>query len=272
MEIIVVDNDASGGAHDVVAAFRKTSPACGVVYEVQPEKNISLTRNRSVQLASGDWIALVDDDERAPRDWLERLADSVERFAADGVLGPVIPLVPEDAPAWIRRGRFYDFPRTDTGTVVAVNRLRLGNAMLRASYFREQQLMFDPAFGLTGGEDNDLLARMVQAGARIVWDDDAVVHEPIEASRLSLRWLVLRAMRGGQDLTRNAFAGRYGRMNAVRRAMFLSRAFAQAGIALVLIPLSWPLGRHHAAAWLIKAAANMGKLSAVAGFAYKEYA
>ena len=55
-------------------------------------KNISLTRNRTVALASGDWLAFIDDDERAPAAWLEQLAETAERFGADGVLGPVEPV------------------------------------------------------------------------------------------------------------------------------------------------------------------------------------
>ena len=66
-EIIVVDNDAAASAREVVRERQKLGASCPVHYDVQPEKNISLTRNRTVALASGEWLAFVDDDERAPR-------------------------------------------------------------------------------------------------------------------------------------------------------------------------------------------------------------
>jgi succinoglycan biosynthesis protein ExoM len=230
-----------------------------------------LTRNRTVELTSREWLAFVDDDERAPDFWLARLAAAACDYAADGVLGPVDPVVPEDAPGWIRRGRFYDFPRMPSGTVVPPNRLRFGNLLLRASAVKTLAVMFDPAYGLTGGEDGDLLSRMTLAGARIVWCDEAIVHEPVEKSRLNLRWLLRRSLRGGQDFARHSLSGRYGARTAGHLRLFgraLVQMVAAAGIAILVLPL----GRHHAAHWLTKASANVGKLSIFLGWHYREYA
>ena len=51
----------------------------------------------------------------------------------------------------------------------------------------------------------------------------------------------------------------------------LVRALVQAGAAALLALTSVPLGRHRAAGWLIKLAANLGKLSACMGAHYREY-
>jgi succinoglycan biosynthesis protein ExoM len=48
----------------------------------------------------------------------------------------------------------------------------------------------------------------------------------------------------------------------------LVQLVAAAGLALLLLPL----GRHHAAHWLTKASANIGKLSIFVGLHYREYA
>lgn len=239
---------------------------------MQPQQNISLTRNRTVALAGGDWLAFIDDEERAPADWLRRLADAAQRFDADGVLGPVVPQVPPQAPAWIRRGGFYRWARFATGTVVPANRLRFGNVLLRGALLRDRADPFDIACGLTGGEDGDLLARLVQRGARVVWCDQAEVHEPVEPARLSLRWLLLRALRGGQDFARHRLGGRYGALGRLARVGFVVRAAAQGVAALLLAATTWPAGRHHAVHWLMKAAANAGKLSVLLGRHCREYA
>jgi succinoglycan biosynthesis protein ExoM len=54
--------------------------------------------------------------------------------------------------------------------------------------------------------------------------------------------------------------------------LLILRALAQLFIAGALSVLSLPFGRHHAAAWLIKASANFGKLSILWGWHYQEYA
>jgi succinoglycan biosynthesis protein ExoM len=271
-EVVVVDNDAAGSARAVVEQRLELGAPFPIRYAVQPQKNISLTRNKTVELAGGDWLAFIDDDERAPPPWLAQLLDAAAAFSADGILGPVDPVVPPSAPAWIRRGRFYDFPRMPTGTVVPPNRLRFGNVLVKGSWLRGIDPPFDPALGLTGGEDGDLLSRLVQRGARIVWCDEAVVREPVEPSRLSLSWLLRRALSGGQDFARHSLAGRYGAMSPLQRSQFFVRALAQALAAALLTLLVWPLGRHHAARWLTKVSANVGKLSVFCGWRYREYA
>ena len=270
-QVVVVDNDAVGSARAVVER-RAPSLPFPVRYEIQPERGIAITRNRTVALADGDWLAFIDDDERAPPAWLRQLVEAAGQYSADGVLGPVVPVVPDDAPAWIRRGRFYDFPRMASGGEVPLNRLRFGNILLRGAPVRSEPGPFDPAYGLMTGEDGDLLVRLVHKGAKIVWCDEAIVPEPVEAGRLSLRWLLQRALSGGQEFARKTLAGRYGRVTMRRRITLFVKSAVQLLAAACLALLSWPLGRHHAVHWLTKVFANLGKLSIFIGLHYSEYA
>jgi succinoglycan biosynthesis protein ExoM len=231
-----------------------------------------MTRNRTVHLASAEWMAFIDDDERAPPRWLRLMLESAARFQADGVLAPVEPQLPATAPPWIRRGKFYDWPHVPTGTVVPLKHLRFGNVLLRGRLMRDEPGPFDRAYGLSTGEDGDLLLRLIDKGARIVWCDEALVWEPIEPKRMSVRWLLQRSLSGGQQHARLAFQGRYRRSSATLRALLIPRWLGQLVIALVLAALSWPLGRHRAVAWLIKAWANLGKLSMLSRWRYSEYA
>lgn len=273
IEVAVVDNHAEGSARAVVAQCLALGPPFAIHYAIQPQRNIALTRNRSVELAgSGDWLAFVDDDERAPPAWLQQMADAMTGLSADAVLGPVLPLVPDQAPAWIRRGRFYDFPRLATGDIVPLNRMRFGNVLIRAAPLRAEPGPFDPAYGLSTGEDADLLVRLVRKGCRVVWCDEAVVTEPVEAARLSLAWLLQRALSGGQEFARKTLAGHYGEAGLATRIKLFIKALAQLLAAGILAVLALPLGRHRAAQWLVKAAANFGKLSIFWGSRYDEYA
>jgi succinoglycan biosynthesis protein ExoM len=159
-----------------------------------------------------------------------------------------------------------------TGTVIPPNRLRFGNVLLRGRDLRHDPSPFDPAYGLTGGEDGHLLGRLVNQGLRIIWCDEALVYEPVEPARLTLRWLLLRGLRGGQDFARHTLAGTYGPATAPVRAGLFVRAAVQVVIASCLTLVTWPAGRHRAAAWLIRASANLGKLSVLGGWHYREYA
>jgi len=271
-QVTVVDNDVQGSAMQVVTRFIESNPGFLVVYDIQSERNIARTRNRTVSLAIGDWLAFIDDDERAPKTWLQDLFEFAVNNNADGVLGPVIPVVPDDAPTWIRRGKFYDFPRLPTGSVVPLNRMRFGNLILRGEPLRALAGPFDERYGLMAGEDGDLLVRMVANGAHIVWNDEATVQEPVERSRLSIEWLMQRALGGGQEFARKTMLGRYGHVTLARKVRFFLLAGMQAAVAIVLTLGTLPFGLHHAAHWLTRVCANVGKLSILWGGRHKEYA
>lgn len=271
-EVIVVDNDVSGSARTVIERRRSEEFPIPLVYDIQPERNISKTRNRTVALAQGEWLAFIDDDERAPPFWLRKLMEAAATFGSDGVLAPVEPKVPDSAPAWIRRGRFYDWPHLATGNIVPAKMLRFGNVLLRGERLRMEPGPFDPAFGLATGEDQEMLMRLVDRGAKICWCDEAMVEEPIEPKRLSLRWLLQRALSGGQHFARLSLQGRHHSVNLFARGLLLARWTGQLLLALLLAAAFLPAGRHRSAAWLVKAAANLGKLTAIWGWRYGEYA
>src|SRR5262249_51942591 len=198
----VVDNDAAASAREVIVRHRGSGAPFGIDYAIQAERNIARTRNLTVRLARGEWLAFIDDDERAPPTWLQHLLEAAERHRADGILSPVEPRLPESAPAWIRRGRFYDFPHQAEGMRVPLNCMRFGNVLLRGDWLRGEPGPFDERYRLATGEDGDLLVRLVHKGANIVWSERAPVFEPVEPQRLSLRWLMRRAFSGGQEFAR----------------------------------------------------------------------
>ena len=271
-QVVVVDNDVAGSARALVEQLRAGGAPWPIAYDIQPERNIAATRNLTVRLADGDWLAFIDDDERAPGGWLQQLLEAAAAHRADGILAPVEPQLPDDAPPWIRRGRFYDFPRLRSGEQVPLNRMRFGNVLLRGDALRTEPGPFDTSYGLSTGEDGDLLVRLAHKGYRILWCDEAIVREPIESRRLSLRWLLMRALSGGQEFARQTVNGKYGPISWIGRATFFCRALLQLLVAAGLALLSWPGGRHRAAHWLITAYANLGKLSVFWGWRYRAYA
>lgn len=270
-EIVVVDNHDAGSAREVVEGFAARS-GMNLRYDVQPRQNISLTRNRTVERATGEWLAFVDDDERVPPDWLQLLMQTAQRHDADGVLGPALCVPPPGAPDWVRRGNLYAIHHAPTGSVVRRDKMWINNALLRADRVRALPGPFAEEFGLTGGEDVDMLARLAQGGARILWCDEAQVTEPVEPARLRAGWILRRALRGGQTYAVLWRLGRFGPVSAAGRVLFVLRALAQMLAAAALAILLLPLGRHRAMHWLCKCAANAGKLSTLTGWRYREYA
>ena len=97
------------------------------------------------------------------------------------------------------------------------------------------------------------------------------MHEPVEPARLTLRWLLLRALRGGQDFARHRLAGRLGALSRRWPRALVPARLAANGLAAVLALLSWPPAGIAPRYWLLKASANLGKMSIFLGWHYREY-
>lgn len=269
-EIVVVDNDAEGSARVVVESAGARVP-WPIRYQIQPHRGIARTRNLAVSIARGDWLALIDDDELPESDWLAQLWSTVQATQADGVLGPVFSKIPDNAPVWIRRGNFYRRKGFKTGATVPSRNLITGNLLIRAHWMRSESGPFNEAFNLTGGEDGDLLLRLRNRGARFVWCQEAAVCEDLDRNRLSLRWLLARSLRGGQNHARHVLDGRFGPMTQASRALFALDCVAKLGAASLLCLASLPLPKHHRVAALRTCVVQWGKLSQFWNSRFEEY-
>jgi succinoglycan biosynthesis protein ExoM len=196
VDVVVVDNDEERSAHETVLRFA-AGTGIATTYYCEPQRSISLARNRAVREATGGLVAFIDDDERPSERWLTELYRTLNDFGADGVLGPVLPEFPAGAPLWLRKGRFLDRRRLRTGTRIAEGDCRTGNVLLRRSVFGEGECWFDPELGRTGGEDSDFFRRQVGSGRVFVWCDEAVVHETVTPDRWTCSFQLRKLWRAG---------------------------------------------------------------------------
>lgn len=263
VEIIVVDNDAAAEARS--QALATSEAARNVRWFVEPTQNISLARNRAVSEARGRFVAFIDDDEVADENWLAAFWGAAESGAGDGFFGPVLPRLDTIAIPWLDVETFFSRTRHPSGTRIGVREVLNGNALVRRSLFAD--CIYDPAWGRTGGEDNELFDRMLTAGARFLWCDEAIVHETIPASRYRLGWLARRAFRGGVGFTRLQRHRR--RSGAVWRG--LPRALLALAVFVPLLPLSSLGGRSAVARVWLRICTQAGHLWAFAGRSYEEY-
>ena len=263
LTVIVVDNDPSQSGRDTVqAAIDRGWP---VRYFTQPEKNISLTRNVAVAQATADLIAFIDDDEAASPQWLAHLLKTLQSTQAAAVIGPVQGELAPEAPDWVRQGGFFDAPVQATGTLCL--RGATNNALVRRSLIPDLQQAFDPAFGLTGGEDTDFFERLKARGGTMVWCQEALVTEDVPPFRSTMRWLLRRDFRGGQR-----FADIQGRpRQPVAFAGWLLHRSALALVATMGMVLSWPFSRARGVWFAKKVATNLGQLSSIFSRRLAEY-
>jgi succinoglycan biosynthesis protein ExoM len=266
LEIIVVDNDPNHTAKPVVAQFQD-SGRIQFRYFTQPKKNISLTRNLSVEKAPGQFILFIDDDEKASSKWVANMFYARQIYGADGVIGKMQPDFHESAPSWVRHEDFYYSPMTATGTVAKF--LYAGNCFIKASLIKNKKTPFNINYGLTGSEDAHLFESLVQAGAYFINCQEAVATEFIPPERTTLRFFFKRGMRGGNGHTRRVIERAGKNVTSVRLFMF-AKSLILGVTSLGLFILLYP-NKYQRIKWLLRFGSNWGRFLAVVNRRFQGY-
>lgn len=223
--VIVVDNEAAGGAKAVVDELRGAFPF-PLHYSVEPRRGLSSVRNRLLETALGmraEWIAFIDDDERAEPQWLVNHLAALCTARARVATGPVIETDANNAVlAWGKSRKSGSEPR-----YVSCN-----NVLLSQSLVAEQGLRFDRQFDFIGGEDFDFFDQSRRLGNCHVWVAEARVLETIPPERLTWGYLFTRHFSGAVNSV-----ARYRKLHGAPRAWFHFSFKAAGKLAGALISL-----------------------------------
>lgn len=259
LSIVVVDNDSSGEAKEAIEKLKAES-GLDIFYDFEPERAIPVVRNRALNLASGNYIAIIDDDEFPSPDWLVTMYRAIQTFEVDGALGPVHPFFTRKPPDWLIRGKFCERPSYRTGTLLNWNQTRTGNVLLRKEVFDEHTLRFDPRFK-TGGSDQDFFRRAMALGYRFVAVEEAPVYEIVPQERWKASYYLKRALVNGFN------AHKYGVNQARRISRFavLLKTFGAIAAYAFATPFSAFLGRHILIGCLERGGHHFSRLLAIFG-------
>jgi succinoglycan biosynthesis protein ExoM len=251
--IVIVDNDRLQSAESVVRQFSSTSKS-NIKYCVEPQPNIARARNTSIENASGDFVAFIDDDEFPSRQWLLCLFNDCNKYGVAGVLGPVLSHFDEGAPRWIVQGKFYDRPQHKTGLVLDWTQTRTGNALLQSYLFAGDSRPFRAE--CVEGSDQEFFKRMMQQGHAFIWCNEAVVYEVVPPARWKRSFLVRRAL----------FRGVFSVRNHDLPLPLIVKSLIAAPSYAALLPVALVLGQARFMNYVFKFSYHAGRLLAVLGF------
>ena len=187
IDIVVVENDAMEKSRTVVEKYRLAGHR--IHYYLETQRGIPFARNRTLNIAEQfgfDWIALIDDDERASSNWIEEFYSVANSFEADVVYGAVEKSYEKAPPSWWP----IDRPLAEA-TGHALDRASTNNVFFSSRLIAKDKsgLRFAPEL-TSGYEDLDFFERAHELGHRIVWAPKATVEEDVPASRVTPERLV----------------------------------------------------------------------------------
>lgn len=265
--VFVIDNDPAGSAKRVCEGIRPLL-RWPLYYESEATRGCAPARNRAIKSAAPEapWLAFFDDDEVPTPAWLDELLRVQREYQADIVAGPALPYFDAAAPAWIVRGRFFEPRRYPTG--YPLTEAYDGNMLLRSTLYTERGMLFDERFALMGGHDSHFSRGLARAGYKLVWADDAIVHEWVPATRISARWLTQRMYRAGCATAMLEADLSPGWRSA---ATTIAKAAAWKAIGSLELPSGLVLGKRGFVRGLRHIAYGAGLMSGLFGGRFEEY-
>jgi glycosyltransferase involved in cell wall biosynthesis len=257
IEIVVVDNAPDGSAEGAVEALRGEAAARGMTlrYLHEPRPGISHPRNAGVRAASAERIAFLDDDEEADPRWLNRMLACLAASHADVVVGPVNPVFELEGAA---RDPFWHWYFTADSRQRSGAKRGAGNCLFVKRTCCVDDEPFDPALGLTGGEDIRFFQSVEERGGRVEWCGEAEVREFVPAARSNWSYALRRRLRENQLMMQSfLWSNPPQRLRvAAWMAIGLVQILVFAPLALVLAAFD----RSRAKKFATKAAGGVGKL------------
>ena len=212
-------------------------------------------------------LLVIDDDETADPHWLERMCVAAERFEADIVGGPQIPVFPENSDQRLAAHPVFAPPHRQSGPVDAL--YSSGNLLIARDVLVEMGPPFlDLRFNFMGGGDSDFLNRAAVRGFRLAWCAEAPVLETVPARRLEADWIRSRSLRNGVISTlvekKRRAASPAGNLRVFAKSLALLAASPLRGLARLA-----STGSPSSAIYPVYVA--MGRVLAEFGYANEQY-
>lgn len=246
-ECIVVNNNSTDDTVERFNRFVARHPEHNIRMVEESNQGLSYARNRGIRESVGEYVAIIDDDERIAPEFISSyisLFDSTPDAMAAG--GPIVAEYPTGRPRWM--SKYTERPIANTMYFGSEVRLfpkgRIpggGNMAIRRDAVRRYGV-FDTSLGyvgdsLVGGEESDLFERLQIADAKYYYVPKAVMYHVISEDKLSAEYLCRLSYNVGVSQLRRARY--YHRRGRVRLKEILKWGATLLLVLWYLLTLRW---------------------------------
>lgn len=220
-ECVVVNNNSQDDTVVQFETFAARYPSLNLRLVTERQQGLSHARNRGIAETTGQYIAIIDDDERINPGFIAAYVDFFDAHpdvASAG--GRIIPEYPEGRPAWM--SKYTEIPIAnpidlgDRSRPFPEGRIPGGGNMALRRSAIEKYGAFDPSLGrsgtnLIGGEESDLFERLSRAGEQCWYVPGAVMWHIIPQQKVTEGYFSRLCFHIGlSQQVRARMNGRYG--------------------------------------------------------------
>jgi glucosyl-dolichyl phosphate glucuronosyltransferase len=228
-EIIIIDNGSKDNTPSFCTEFTQKNTIFTIRYFLEIEKGHSQARNRGWKEAKGKYIAYVDDDAQASKNWARTIIENFQYIKPMplAIGGQILPIWEEIPPLWYvetfekrtwGENAHFLVPSKDTYSFSGAN-------MAFQRVVLEKTQGFSLSFGivkgkLLKGEDTEIFQRITRdypSQSKIFWYNPALqVYHWTPRTNFSERFLFQNALHSGKSMAvrdrATPFSGKFFRM------------------------------------------------------------
>lgn len=236
LEVLIIDNNCTDNTAEVVAQVSKNH-RLPVRHILETQQGLCFGRNRGIAEARYDHLGYLDDDILVSPQWVTSYFQAVRDFAADAVVGPVIPIFEGQQPDFIR-GRALEIisssysrkgeapmllPETTAHELPGCNFGVSREMAMRLNGFNTQLDRIGKK--LLAGGDTDFGHRLVASGGRTAYHPGCWIKHVMAEEKLSKSYLRKRAY-GLGGTYRRMTQSRPRLLDSMRRGLGACRLWA----------------------------------------------
>jgi glycosyltransferase involved in cell wall biosynthesis len=202
-EILIIDNNSSDDTKSIVGRYAKKY--LNIKYFFEKKQGLSYARNRGWREVGGTYVAYIDDDAIASKNWIKEILIFLKKHPDIEVFGgPYFSFFDKKLPEWYP----LEFTRNYLGN--KVKRISFGAEWLSGTNMVYKKITlarfggFDVHCGMKGtsksyGEEFELQSRINSGGALIYYSPKIWVKHHLSNEKISLRWLLYRSYISGKE-------------------------------------------------------------------------
>jgi glucosyl-dolichyl phosphate glucuronosyltransferase len=206
-EIIVIDNNSNDDTQKVIQGYYCKFDNIRVISE--QKQGLSNARNRGWREANGAYIAYIDDDARADKNWVGRIILSFQEIkpSPDVVGGKIIPFFYGQIPPWfpidievLSRGDQKRFLTDAEGQYGFY-----GSNMIFKKEILQESNGFSTEYGMQGNaigvaEETEFFRRLSKLSRLLWYDPDIIVEHLISKNSFDSKFIFRRCYKNGKAL------------------------------------------------------------------------
>ncbi|MCK4662947.1 MAG: glycosyltransferase family 2 protein [Bacteroidales bacterium] len=187
-EIILINNNSTDNTEKISKQFQAKNPDLNFRYYIEKKQGLSNARNKGIEVAKGEYIAFVDDDAIADKNYIINLAKTFEeQIEYTAIGGKVIPIYPNNKkPVWMSKYIQRMVSEVDYGNIAGEfykRKYPVGCNMAFHKSFFDKHGGFNADLTLRS-DDKFIFSKLRKLKKKTFYAPDVIVHHNIESYRL----------------------------------------------------------------------------------------